>query len=611
MINLFKFIGTTIVTGSIAIAGLFGLNIQKDQNLGATIPVSVAVFQTSLQSSISSSATSMTLVNGTNSAGNSLSGYTCFNIDEGTATEEFVCGTASGTSVTSMIRGIDPVDGDLEVTALKKTHRRGASVKITNYPSLAIVSRILNGNETLPNKISYNSHPTFTADTELIDKKYVDDIAISGGVDASDVLKGITKLSVAPASSTNPIAVGDNDTRVPTQGENDALVGTSGTPSSSNKYVTDDDTSATPSGSKVIRWSSGAYPAGDGSALTAVGSVTTFGNGADGDVTINSGSFSSGAITNNALTRDAYFNNLTLSGGNLDTAGYKIYVKGTLTINSTYKILRTPNNGGNGVNGLVSQNPAPSGGAGGSAGSALSAGTIAGSQAGKSGGAGGGGINSGTPNQGTNGTAGSNQTYSITKANGAAGGNGGGTSTGGAGGTYTAPLTLPNTLFTAQLMAEFTSDTALQRYQSCASSGSGAGGKGGTGDPGAAPTYYGGSGGGGGGSGSCGGIIVIFAKTIVNNGSIEAKGGNGGNGGNGGAGASNTGAGSGGGGGAGGSGGTIILVYSSLSGAGTTSVAGGTGGTKGTKGTDGGGGAGQDGVDGSSGNTGTIYQIAI
>jgi len=32
-----------------------------------------------------------------------------------------------------------------------------------------------------------------------------------------------------------------NDTRIPTQGENDALVGTSGTPSSSNKYVTDAD----------------------------------------------------------------------------------------------------------------------------------------------------------------------------------------------------------------------------------------------------------------------------------------------------------------------------------------------------------------------------------
>lgn len=67
------------------------------------------------------------------------------------------------------------------------------------------------------------------------------DTALVSGSDASDSVKGITKLSVAAASPTNPIAVGDNDGRVPSQDENDALVGTSGTPSSSNRYVTDQD----------------------------------------------------------------------------------------------------------------------------------------------------------------------------------------------------------------------------------------------------------------------------------------------------------------------------------------------------------------------------------
>lgn len=60
-------------------------------------------------------------------------------------------------------------------------------------------------------------------------------------VDASTTTKGILKTSVAPASATDPIAVGDNDGRVPTPGENDALVGTNGTPGSGNKYVTDSD----------------------------------------------------------------------------------------------------------------------------------------------------------------------------------------------------------------------------------------------------------------------------------------------------------------------------------------------------------------------------------
>ena len=59
-------------------------------------------------------------------------------------------------------------------------------------------------------------------------------------VDADETTKGVTKLSVAPAAGSNPIAVGTNDNRVPSQDENDALVGSSGTPSSSNKYATED-----------------------------------------------------------------------------------------------------------------------------------------------------------------------------------------------------------------------------------------------------------------------------------------------------------------------------------------------------------------------------------
>lgn len=65
--------------------------------------------------------------------------------------------------------------------------------------------------------------------------------------------KGRTYLSVAPALASNPKAVGDNDPRVPTQAENDALVGTSGTPSSSNKYVTNIDTTAAATASSVVR----------------------------------------------------------------------------------------------------------------------------------------------------------------------------------------------------------------------------------------------------------------------------------------------------------------------------------------------------------------------
>lgn len=60
-------------------------------------------------------------------------------------------------------------------------------------------------------------------------------------VKMTDSVYGIGRLATPAANTADPKLVGDNDPRVPTQAENDALVGTSGSPSSSNKYVTNSD----------------------------------------------------------------------------------------------------------------------------------------------------------------------------------------------------------------------------------------------------------------------------------------------------------------------------------------------------------------------------------
>jgi hypothetical protein len=233
------------------------------------VPQISAFFESSLASSMSAAATSFTLASATDRDGNALSGLYGFVIDPDTSDREYVIGTVSGTAVTVTYRGIDADAPNTEIAGNKKAHRRGAIVKISDYPILGVLRNLINGTDTIPNVLKYASGVTPSTADDLADKGYVDGVAIAGGADASTTVKGITKLSTAPASATNPIAVGDNDPRVPTQSENDALAGTSGTAvSSSNKLVDNADT-ATSGAGKVLRLDgTGKLPALDGSQLT-------------------------------------------------------------------------------------------------------------------------------------------------------------------------------------------------------------------------------------------------------------------------------------------------------------------------------------------------------
>jgi len=99
-------------------------------------------------------------------------------------------------------------------------------------------------------------------------------------------------------------------------------------------------------------------------AAPAAGGLAIFGDGSDGDVT------TTGDVT---LTRDMFYNSLTVDTGHtLYPAGYRIFVKGTLTVN-TGGIIDRSGNDGSGTTG----------------GAALAAGTLGGSGAGGDTGAGG------------------------------------------------------------------------------------------------------------------------------------------------------------------------------------------------------------------------------
>lgn len=188
-----------------------------EQSLGTTIANTVAGFETSLASSLTDSDTQMTLVSFTTDDGVDLTvgKQYAFTIDEGSASREFVIGTASSSNrIVNMIRGISVVDGATEVEANKKPHRRGASVKITNFQLVAITN-ILNDTATIPSPIRYASDVATTSIANaqhLASKAYVDYVAFNGAgvINASEVAKGVVELAtqLEMASSTANGAVG-------------------------------------------------------------------------------------------------------------------------------------------------------------------------------------------------------------------------------------------------------------------------------------------------------------------------------------------------------------------------------------------------------------------
>ena len=180
---------------------------KQSQKLGATnaVPSVVALFETSLASAISSSAASMTLTSATDITGTALASSTYgFIIDEGTASQELVLADCTGTACTNITRGISVITGTTTVAALQKSHRRGASVKITDGPQLMILSRIINGIGTFPNKLAYTSTPTLSNALDIVYKGYADAIANQGAATSTESVGGISELATAleQASST-------------------------------------------------------------------------------------------------------------------------------------------------------------------------------------------------------------------------------------------------------------------------------------------------------------------------------------------------------------------------------------------------------------------------
>lgn len=125
-----------------------------------------------------------------------------------------------------------------ETSALVRQHSGGTKVVVSDTTAFWNTFGNKQNDEALVGRWTTPVAPLNGND--LVNKTYADGLAIAGAPDSSTTVKGIGKVSVAPVSPTSPIFVGDNDGRVPTQGENDALVGdnTDIAVGSGNKFVT-------------------------------------------------------------------------------------------------------------------------------------------------------------------------------------------------------------------------------------------------------------------------------------------------------------------------------------------------------------------------------------
>lgn len=221
-----------------------------------SIPTVSALYESSLASALSASGTSFQVVSALDRDGNALTDLYGFVISEGESNEEFVIGTVSGNTVTIVARGLDANDPSVEIAGNKHAHRRGSSVKITDYPILGIMRNILNGEAgyALPNPIRYASGVTPVDALDLVTKAYADALAISGAglastgtaglaeeatqaeIDSDTGSGSVARLFVNPST----LATSKYSIRLPTADEKAAMAGGGdyGTPSGSNKFLT-------------------------------------------------------------------------------------------------------------------------------------------------------------------------------------------------------------------------------------------------------------------------------------------------------------------------------------------------------------------------------------
>lgn len=184
-------------------------------------------------------------------------------------------GTATLTGVTRGLQFGSPYTAD---TALRQSHAGGTTVVVSNNPQMYEDLISFDNDETVTGEFTFpaggdtnapksgTSYSAPTNDLEYASKKYIDNIAIAGSPDMTTTVKGIAEEATQAeidadtaiggtgarlALNPSTLATSKYGTRLPSADEKDALAGESGTPSSSNTYLTEDSIATSDTNDKV------------------------------------------------------------------------------------------------------------------------------------------------------------------------------------------------------------------------------------------------------------------------------------------------------------------------------------------------------------------------
>jgi len=204
-------------------------------------------------------ATSATLTNLVDIYGNVLTmtdfgdlGYITFEPDTSNAegaTFTGITANANGTYTLTGLKTILAKSPYTQTSGAVRNHAGGTKVVVTDNVGFWDTFINKNNDSTVVGKVTFPNgakRPVLDADTDtatataVVTYGQLSRTVIAGGVAATTTTLGYVKISAEPVSALSPIAVGDNDGRVPTQAENDALVGnnTSIAVGSGNTFVT-------------------------------------------------------------------------------------------------------------------------------------------------------------------------------------------------------------------------------------------------------------------------------------------------------------------------------------------------------------------------------------